>query len=59
MQGNDIGFNLYNNNNIHSIVSNKKFVNKPGEMYKVVLSGKLSSLESKFIKVNAFPNPYD
>ncbi len=37
----------------------KKFDNKPGEIYKNVPSGKLSSLESKINKDNDFPNPYD
>ena len=54
-----MGFNHYNNNNdiIHSSVSDKNCDNKPGEMYKNVPSGKLSSLDSKIKTDNDFPNP--
>ena len=51
----------YNNNNdiIHSSISDKKFDNKPWEIYKDIPIKKLSSLESKIKIDNDFPTPYD
>ena len=54
-------FNPYaSKNELESSVSDKKFVNKPGEMYKDVPNDKLPTLNSqiKSDDNNDFPNPY-
>ena len=52
-----VGNMNFNNNNVNQSVSNQKFVNKPGEMYKDANVGNLSTLDSKIKNNNNdFPN---